>query len=653
MGMKYRADIDGLRAVAVLAVILNHAGIGLFSGGYVGVDIFFVISGYLITSNLEREIEEKRFSILKFYEKRIRRIFPALFALLGGVSLLSLWLYSSDHLVEFSKSLLATTLFYSNFLFWSQAGYFDAASLSKPLLHTWSLAIEEQYYLFFPLLLISLQRHTASQRKVILISITALSFAFNLFGVYMLNDDRVTAFYLLPMRAWELLFGGLIALGVFPSKSNALIKNLASALGALWIGLSIFYYTDQTLFPGWFAVLPALGAGLIIWAGAGNFTELSWVGRLLSFRPIVFIGIISYSLYLWHWPIFVFAEYYSIVRLTSTEIFWLIALVFLIATLSWYFIEKPFRINSLYTQRQIYQLAAAVMLTFLLFGIVIYANRGFDSIPYFRLPKNPVSASVDFRKCSLANKNLAAETLCRLGTLSAERHPEFFLWGDSQAEALAYGVDLSAKKYGVTGHLAFLPACPPGLYDHDDSSNANECKLTSQFVLNYLKAHPEIRTVILFARWDIYPSHFSQEDYFFSGLKETVRRLDEINKRVVIVTESPIYEQDIPSSYFIALRTNRDINALIGKKTKKYLNESREFTNFTTLLKQEFSIDIIEPAQVLCNQKICPVVTDIKGDPIMLYSDTFHLSIPASMLVVSPLFDPLFESLQGQNNPSN
>ena len=337
MKLTYRADIDGIRAVAVLAVIFYHADVKFFSGGYIGVDIFFVISGYLITTILLRELDENEFSLARFYERRIRRIFPALFAFMTVTLVVSSIFFDANEFQEFSKSLIATTLFSSNILFWTQSGYFEGPSELKPLLHTWSLAVEEQFYIFFPLLLALLARYVRPRLAPALAGITLISFAINIYG---LNHDPSGAFYLAHMRVWELLMGSILATRIIPTKINLHTRNLLGLIGLGMISVPVFLYTIDTPFPGAAAIIPTFGTVLIIYSGDESKT---FIGRILGFWPIVFIGQISYSLYRWHWPLIVFARYYAIIELKAHETAGVLLAIFILSSLSWRFIETPFR----------------------------------------------------------------------------------------------------------------------------------------------------------------------------------------------------------------------------------------------------------------------------------------------------------------------
>ena len=277
--MKYRADIDGLRAIAVLPVIFFHLDLPGFSGGFVGVDVFFVISGFLITSIILKEINDEKFSIVRFYERRIRRIFPALFPVLLFTLIIGAFLFDYQSFKGLGESITATTLFSSNILFWHQSGYFDSSSLLKPLLHTWSLAVEEQFYIFFPLLLISINRFSKKRYMPWLLGLCLISFSLSLYGVY---TYQTATFYLVPTRAWELLSGAILALGVIPQLQSSLHRNLFSIVGLCLIIFSVGVYTEATLFPGAAALAPVLGASLIIYSGGGGGRNQSSVSSSAS-----------------------------------------------------------------------------------------------------------------------------------------------------------------------------------------------------------------------------------------------------------------------------------------------------------------------------------------------------------------------------------
>lgn len=382
MYVQYRREIDGLRALAVVPVILFHAGFELFSGGFVGVDVFFVISGYLITSIILAELHQQKFSLLNFYERRIRRILPALFLVIFVSIPFSWLLLPPAELTSFSKSLIAVLLFASNVFFWLDGGYFETTSELKPLLHTWSLAVEEQYYLIFPVFLLSLWSRA---RRWILPSVVVV-FSLSLFlAQWASYREPMAAFFLLPTRAWEILLGAFVAFYAFSEKRKSfgdITCELGSFLGIILIFYSVLNYTEETPFPGIFALIPTLGAVLIILFASSQTT----VGRFLGNKLCVGIGLISYSAYLWHQPVFAFAKF----LIPETTIFWkliLLILVTLLAYLSWRFLESPFRDRNKVGPRLV------LSLSFFSIGIVFLIGA--------------ISSSVDFGREELMAKELA------------------------------------------------------------------------------------------------------------------------------------------------------------------------------------------------------------------------------------------------------
>jgi peptidoglycan/LPS O-acetylase OafA/YrhL len=307
----YRPEIDGLRAIAVLAVVIYHAAIPGFSGGFVGVDIFFVISGYLITSIIAKDISLKTFTYASFYERRIRRIFPALFAMAFFFTVAAVLFLPPDKLSVYAKSLIAMTLFGSNVLFWKDRGpegYFDTSSQTEPLLHTWTLGVEEQFYLLFPIFMIALSRTSRESRIFSLLVFAAGSFCLSIWAT---SYKPFAAFYLLPFRGWELLIGSILAVGAIPAPKCRATNELLGLCGLFLIAWAIFGYTP---FPGLNALFPCAGTWLIIYSCAHG---PSLPKSALSVRYMVFVGTLSYSIYLWHWPLLVFGRVLRVCPETS------------------------------------------------------------------------------------------------------------------------------------------------------------------------------------------------------------------------------------------------------------------------------------------------------------------------------------------------
>lgn len=373
--MDYRREIDGLRSFAVLPVVLFHAGFATFGGGYVGVDIFFVISGYLISTIIFSELAQGKFSLLNFYERRARRILPALFFVVLVSWLLAWALLLPSDMKEFSESIVAVFTFVSNILFWRTSGYFDADTELKPLLHTWSLALEEQYYVFFPVALMGLWRFGRKAVWLVLVAATVLSFAAAQWGSL---NDPTAAFYLLPTRGWELLFGAMAALLLAKRRIVGFrpgLDELGSATGLLLIGWATLMFNKDTPFPGVYALAPTLGATLIILCA----TPHTVVGRLLGSRILVMVGLVSYSTYLWHQPLLAFARHFHEGEPTHSVMSCLVALSVILGYLTWRYVEQPFRDRRRFARKSIFVASAGFSAAFILLGVFGMSTSGFAS----------------------------------------------------------------------------------------------------------------------------------------------------------------------------------------------------------------------------------------------------------------------------------
>lgn len=438
----YRPDIDGLRGIAVLGVVIFHSGIGI-SGGYAGVDVFFVISGFLITGILLKDLERGSFSMRRFWERRARRILPALTVTVIATLIAGWFLLFPQSYLQMGRSVVALSLFSSNVNFWLEDGYFGEASESKPLLHTWSLSVEEQFYLVAPILFWILFK---IGRKRTLGPIVSLGFLASL-GLSVWAGEQIqyfsANFFLLPTRAWELLAGSLLALA--PVIGKQLVREASALAGLGLIVFSFWWYTPETPFPGYAAMAPVFGAALLIWSGNGNQANRPLVLRLLSMRPLVFVGLVSYSFYLIHWPFFAF--HYSLfgkppgLGLAST----IIIISFCLSVLSWRYVENPFRGKSLLaTPRGVLLTSSAAIGALILSGLVIVQGHGFEdrfSPDVLKI----VSGGGAERKLPEKNMRIAdiPDGLIRFGTRGAPTR--VFLWGDSHANAVMPGVAAACR----------------------------------------------------------------------------------------------------------------------------------------------------------------------------------------------------------------
>lgn len=457
--LRYRAEIDGLRAVAVVPVVLFHAGAPLFEGGYLGVDVFFVISGYLITTIILDDIDQNRFSILKFYERRFRRLLPA-YVIVMLVSMVFAWLWMMpDQLRNFGQSVFASSIFSSNILFWTEAGYFLTGSAEKPLLHTWSLSVEEQFYLFFPLMLAGLA-HLRWRWTVLTIAvITVVSAVLAEYGWRHVPDAN---FYLLPFRAWELGFGASAAifLRLYGPQSNSLL----SGAGLIILVLSMALFDDKTPMPSLIGLSPVLGTVLIVVFASPR----TWVGTMLSLRPVVFIGLISYSTYLWHQPLLAFARLRSIPSPSDILLLTAVLASFAVGYVSWRYVEQPFRKGgTLFAVPRAKILGGSLVALAGLAGIGLVGHfaGGFPS----RLPERPLRLAAFINDHSpLENEANCAFYNGHPLTSHPEENCDDFLIngradvifiGDSHSGAISYDAQLELWDAGISSYAVSYSGC--------------------------------------------------------------------------------------------------------------------------------------------------------------------------------------------------
>jgi peptidoglycan/LPS O-acetylase OafA/YrhL len=632
---KYRPDIDGLRAIAVLTVLLYHAGVSGFSGGFVGVDIFFVISGYLITSIIAKDEEAGRFAIVSFYDRRLRRIFPALFGVVVFSVIGSAILLVPGDFAYFGKSLLAITFFVSNVFFkrtGGTEGYFAADSHSKVLLHTWSLSVEEQFYLFFPTFLILLTRLAKRQRCKFLWLVIGISFAIN---VWATKHKPTAAFYLLLPRAWELLLGSILAINGLPPLNHRFRREFAGFVGLGLITWAVWDITESKPFPGFWGLLPCLGAWLIIYAGKHG---PSFARTILSFKPLVFVGVISYSLYLWHWPIIIFARLLTAKDVgdwSYGEITAVILLSLLMAFLSFEYIESPFRReHSPVTRRQIFLFGLATSAVSVVLGFSIYFSHGFprrfnDSAQQL-ISKN-LERKKDFEEvCANWNRKirtLGDLTVCNLGEKSAKK--VMFL-GDSHVQQFYPLIRRIHDSGGLPQHgvvFTVAPGCAPA--EHMNRPEPGYyCDSFSHFAL--IRAEQEdVDTVFIgFAPPEnLCPSVddkcvgkiSKQEMYkqFFDGLSGNIQTLKMHGKRVILSLPFPMFDKSPPD---LLIR-----NATLGRFRMPGTPTDQVPTSLRdrlARLAEEAGAQTFDPTESLCRAGDC--VT--QRDGVSIYKDDNHLA---------------------------
>ncbi len=631
--VKYRPDVDGLRAIAVGAVVLFHAGVAPIRGGFVGVDVFFVISGYLITTIIAREALEGRFTVAGFYVRRVRRIFPALFYMLWAVGLVATLVLMPADYNEFGESVSATALFTSNLFFWIKSGYFDAAADIKPLLHTWSLAVEEQFYLLFPLLMAAIVTRLRWWRLLIA-AIALVSFAV---GVWEVAHHPAGAFYSPFARAWELLLGSLIAVGAVPPIRSKPLREAAAALGLGLILFAVFAYTPATPFPGVAALSPCLGAALLIHADAEHPTI---AGRIISVKPMVWLGLISYSLYLWHWPVLVFARYILMRPLQPAEMAALVAASVLLAYLSWRFVERPFRRGNA-RRAALFGVAGAMMLVATLFGAWAHLGHGLPQRlpgPALRLAAaaddiNPYRAACDRTSVERLRKGDA----CILGDPKAAA-PTFALMGDSFGDALMPAVVEAAKEHGRKGLMLTYSGCLSLIGVNQDTPG---CRAFLDAAVDLIRRTPSIDRVIIVDRWttSVIGTRFGawpQTEIFITdarspersyaenpravtrGLAATTQAL--APRKVFLVGYLPEQAVDIPRAE--ALASWYRFPPEPGVAREAYDRRQAPVHAVLEPPKAAKTYDVLDAAPFLCDARRCPAMRD----GVVLYSDDNHVS---------------------------
>lgn len=501
--MHYRPEIDGLRALAVVPVLLFHAGFGLVAGGFAGVDVFFVISGFLITSIIHREIRDGSFSIVGFYERRARRIAPALL-LVSAVSIpfAVMWMLPQE-LNNFGKSLYAVNLFASNFMFWDQTGYFAPSTELIPLLHTWSLAVEEQFYFVFPLLLIMLRRFSAATTVKVVLALVLLSFAST---QILANLDPAANFYLLPSRFWELGVGAMLALvGAEKLDLAKGHRELLSVLGLVAIVASYVFVRESAAYPGWPTVPVVLGTALVLAFARGDTA----VGRLLSLKPLVAVGLISYSLYLWHQPVFAFARLRVIEEIPAEGYALLIALCFVLAYLSWQYVEQPFRRRGRFGRGAVFGATLAAGSAAIALGFGLDGTDGLVS-------RNRELAQLTQPSVGLGKTCDAVVDLRCATSLT----PEVAVWGDSFARHLVDGIiaskpDVQLVQLAKNNCGPFVNLAPilPRLGD----DWPQDCVRYNADVRRFLLANRSIRYVVLSSQLSQY---LTEETVLVDGRQE-------------------------------------------------------------------------------------------------------------------------------------
>lgn len=618
--MQYRPEIDGLRAIAVISVIFYHAGFKLFSGGYIGVDVFFVISGYLITTIIHNEIQDNTFSIANFYERRVRRILPALFfVILACIPLAWLWLLPGEY-KDFSLSIVAVSLFSSNILFWMESGYFSPAADLKPLLHTWSLGVEEQFYVFFPLLLLLLRKFRDSILLIILTVIIIMSLSLS---EYSSRNYPIANFYLLVTRAWELGIGSILAISAQYWKASGGGAQILSSVGMGMIVYSVFFFDETVPIPSSYALIPVFGAALII-AYANRDTV---VGSILGWKLFVGIGLVSYSAYLWHHPLFAFARLRSPEEPSPKTFLILISCSLILAYLTFRFIETPFRNKKKYSQGKIFFSAITISIAFIIFGLIGYLNDGFDSRLSER--QNELLAYLGYDRVEVYREGTCfLEPDQKYYDFKDECYSSAFgenstvIWGDSHAAALSYGFRENIDN--VTQLTASL--CAP-LIGYYIASRPN-CKGINKHVLEKLvQLRPGL--LILHANWIAILKNINNS--FDEALTSTISYVNSISPetKIIVVGGVPQWRPSLPELLFKSGIELSD-EALVHSQTYKGIQKTDSLLRDISNKKNATFISILD---IFCMNKKCLSSVKMENTYEPFAWDYGHLTKYSSSLV--------------------
>lgn len=611
----YRRDIDGLRAFAILPVLAFHAKLPGFSGGFVGVDVFFVISGFLITAIIAREIDAGQFSLLRFYERRARRILPALLVMIAAVLVLAAWLYLPADFAAVPRSALMTLGFLANVWFFTQTGYFGGPADAMPLLHCWSLAVEEQFYVAFPAVLWLCAKFAPRQRLTIIAVLALASFAL---AVSKQADTDGFAFYLLPARAWELLAGSMLALLAQPQPDSRPLPQSLALVGLALIVWPVFAYGRTTVFPGVTALAPVLGTVMLI-----RFAPGTVVGRMLSLPLLVGVGLISYSLYLWHWPLIVFAEYVSNAPLVGARQAVVIAASFVLAWASWRYIERPFRNAQRFSRRRIFTLSAV--------GMGVIAATAVAVLPLGGWPARfPAQVT---RMAEAVNDISPKRGACILDSAGGDRpdcvlgaatSPTAALWGDSHGVELAFALGEKLERSGGAIVQRTRASCPP-VVGYTVASDPG-CRQSNANTLQHLLASHNIKRVYLVAFW---ASPAYRQPGMIRMIDDTISRLQAAGKQVVLIGPVPRQPFDVPRH--LAHATARGTLASArGTNLAKYRDETSWLTSQYPRWTSR-NVAIIDPLAALGTGDHSRL--SIGGKPA--YFDSHHLSLTGARAVIA------------------
>jgi len=609
---KYRPDVDGLRGIAVMLVLNFHGFPAVMPGGFVGVDVFFVISGFLITGIIARELDQDRFSLLNFYVRRIRRIFPALLVVLAA-SLVLGWLFMLPAFyAQLGIDTFASAGFAANIALLLQSGYFDVASARKPLLHLWSLGIEEQFYLAWPLILM-----LAARRKWPIVTVAAtLGIASFILNVALIGSKPVAAFYLPFTRAFELLLGAVLACSWDRVNQGARASDIRAWTGVAMIAGAAVLLDNRSVFPGWWAILPVAGTALLVSA------PQAWLCRVVLASPLlVWIGLISYPLYLWHWPLLVFGAAIKFQPLTLSEREVILLLSTVLAWATYAYIEKPIRFGAP-SRRKLWALCAGMVLVGIAGGVVAL-GRGFD----FRLPAEIRNVATDpyvsphwrVHRCSL---DLARETDYAADCAERGRRPLLLVWGDSTAGALMPGLRKAQQTRSFAIAQFTAGSCLPAL--NADIPDNRSCRANNDKVLGFVRElKPDI--VLLNGTWERY----------LDNVAETVTAIKQSGARVVVLGSVPFWRRGLN---YEVVRHYMLHKSLVPPRTSESVTFDGKYDDVMRQKLVPLGAEFISVRDVLCNAEGCLTrLGDSAADIVAI--DQVHLSEKGSEFLIGAIID--------------
>lgn len=655
--LKYRPEIDGLRALAVVAVILFHAAVPGFGGGFIGVDIFFVISGYLITGIITKELILGHFSLAQFYERRIRRILPALFFVMLCCLVPACCLLLPSQWDEFYKSVIAVPLFVSNVLFWLSSGYFSTASEQKPLLHTWSLGVEEQFYIVFPLLLWLFWRFGRKNIVTLLWILFAASFSLAQWGgnlsahaPFIDQDLHWTnipngAFFLAPMRAWELLLGALVCL--HPVKQYKKSYEWLAWIGLAGIVAPVFVYSKATPFPGFYALLPAMSTGFVLSCASAE----TRVARVLSHRFAVAIGLISYSAYLWHQPLLSFARIYMMEALSYPAAALLIVATFVLAYISWRYIEQPFRNKNFGSRRQIFAFAFLGSVLFVLCGFAGLQTNGFHFKKLSQTEQSlitPVKSNAEQQEntCFLLDKAVQADAFAKNSCAAVSKARNILLIGDSHAASLypALKPYLASQRINLQQMTAAYCVPLAVKFPKNESFVADKrCADINKKILQTIESK-KFDTIILSAflyEWGFSKDpQWSYADYMNDFLPE-IGKIARSGQKIILIGQFPVWKKSLPDllakEVYAGQGQIEDISAY-GINEKAIASDK----TLHDMLEQQ-GVKYISLVDQLCDGNACRRLVPWKNGRTPIAVDYGHLSKPGADYIVKNIVGPAFE----------